>query len=604
MYLEKAVVENSGPLRWLNISLEFSNTGNPKPVILVGGNGSGKTNFLSMIVDALFEAAAVHYDNVLPTKGSGRAWFRVVGGRTITTGAAGSFSLLKFNDDGAHRIYREKAGNLDPTKLHDKVPVDFLPNLNWNVEGSLKDFPIDEKRSEAIFEKGVYAYFPSSRSESPYWLNKEAISTLEFEVDPAFSRRLTKPIYIERALASFKQWLLSVLADCRTEIWPNHTENGVEWNFRGDPQIAMNSSHVLSHCNKILQEIFGDNTIRFVWMGRKSPDKIGVARGNELAFPNIDALSTGQAILLGMFGTLLRYGDLSQSGSGVDLEEITGICVIDEVDAHIHIDLQHSVLPKIMKLFPKIQFIVSSHSPVFVLGMEKSFMAEGIQVIDMPNGVPVGAEAYIEFEKALNALSASQAFTKRVVEEASAHAMPVVYVEGETDAPYIISAALALGKSDLLKACSIEWIGARDSNGQGFHTGADALRNTQSVLKANPDLSNRKILLLNDNDSKTIDHTSDKLWVRKINISDANKKVRAGIENLLPEGVITDEFYQLKSVTKPNGDVVTSKSLRKSALCEKICAEPIYENFINFGEVLSIIEEFIGKSDFENLISK
>lgn len=594
MYLNRAIIENSGPLKWLDISLEFNETGNPKPVVLVGGNGSGKTNFLSMIVDALFEAAAVHYDNVLPTKGSGRSWFRMVGGRTITTGAVGSFSLLKFDDDGTHRIYREKAGSVDSASLHDRVPADFIPNLNWNLEGSLKDFHIDGKRSEEIFEKGVYTYFPSSRSEAPYWLNKEAISTLEFDVDPAFSRKLTKPIYVERALASFKQWLLSVLADCRTEIWPKHNENGVEWNFRGDPQSAMISAEVLVHCNKILQAIFGDDSFRFVWMGRKSPDKIAVARGGVLAFPNLDALSTGQAILLGMFGTLLRYGDLSQSGSGVNLEEITGICVIDEIDAHIHIDLQHNILPSMIKLFPKVQFVVSSHSPIFVLGMEKAFTAEGIQVIDMPNGVPVGAEAYVEFEKALKVLSASQAFTKRVVEEAAAYAKPVIYVEGETDAPYIICAAHALNKSNLLKSCSIEWIGAKDSNGQGFHTGADALRHTLAVLKANPNLYNRKILLLNDNDSKSIDQTFDKLWVRKINTNSANSKVKAGIENLLPESVITDEFYQEKSVIKPNGDVVTSKSLRKSALCEKICGEPKSENFKNFDHIIRIIEEFVG----------
>lgn len=43
-----------------------------------------------------------------------------------------------------------------------------------------------------------------------------------------------------------------------------------------------------------------------------------------------------------------------------------GIVLIDEVENHLHVSLQQKVMPILIKLFPKIQFIVTSHSP-FVL---------------------------------------------------------------------------------------------------------------------------------------------------------------------------------------------------------------------------------------------
>ena len=44
-----------------------------------------------------------------------------------------------------------------------------------------------------------------------------------------------------------------------------------------------------------------------------------------------------------------------------------GIVLIDEVDAHLHLSLQKNILPLLTGLFPRIQFIVTTHSP-FVLG--------------------------------------------------------------------------------------------------------------------------------------------------------------------------------------------------------------------------------------------
>ncbi len=46
--------------------------------------------------------------------------------------------------------------------------------------------------------------------------------------------------------------------------------------------------------------------------------------------------------------------------------DMEGVVIIDEIETHLHVDLQKKILPFLVDFFPKIQFIVSTHSP-FVL---------------------------------------------------------------------------------------------------------------------------------------------------------------------------------------------------------------------------------------------
>src|SRR5690606_17187374 len=144
------------------------------------------------------------------------------------------------------------------------------------------------------------------------------------------------------------------------------------------------------------QQIVGDSEARFVWLGRRHPEKLGF-RVSSGTIPSLGALSAGQSTLLGIFGTILAYGDQR----GFSYNHIPGICLVDEIDAHMHVDLQHRALPELIRLFPKVQFIVSSHSPLFVLGMENAFGADGLSVVDMPSGTTIHAETYGEFGRAL-----------------------------------------------------------------------------------------------------------------------------------------------------------------------------------------------------------
>jgi hypothetical protein len=83
----------------------------------------------------------------------------------------------------------------------------------------------------------------------------------------------------------------------------------------------------------------------------------------------IEAISQGTASLIGWIGVLVqRLYDLY--GEGVNLEQQYALVLIDEIDAHMHPSWQRTIVTRLRELFPAMQFIASTHSPLLIAGME------------------------------------------------------------------------------------------------------------------------------------------------------------------------------------------------------------------------------------------
>ena len=52
--------------------------------------------------------------------------------------------------------------------------------------------------------------------------------------------------------------------------------------------------------------------------------------------------------------------------------DLEGVVLIDEIDAHLHLELQKKILPILTTLFPRLQFIVTTHSPFILSSLENS----------------------------------------------------------------------------------------------------------------------------------------------------------------------------------------------------------------------------------------
>ncbi|MDQ1249401.1 MAG: hypothetical protein QG597_3776, partial [Actinomycetota bacterium] len=75
-------------------------------------------------------------------------------------------------------------------------------------------------------------------------------------------------------------------------------------------------------------------------------------------------LSDGVRTMLGLVGDIVRrIGLLNGDIRELDLREVGGIVLIDEVDLHLHPEWQQQVLPSLRRALPRIQWIVTTHSP-------------------------------------------------------------------------------------------------------------------------------------------------------------------------------------------------------------------------------------------------
>lgn len=62
---------------------------------------------------------------------------------------------------------------------------------------------------------------------------------------------------------------------------------------------------------------------------------------------------------------------------------LPGIVLIDEIETHLHLELQKNIMPLLTTMFPNIQFVVTSHSP-FILNS-----LQNVVIYDLENSLLV-----------------------------------------------------------------------------------------------------------------------------------------------------------------------------------------------------------------------
>ena len=89
-------------------------------------------------------------------------------------------------------------------------------------------------------------------------------------------------------------------------------------------------------------------------------------RNEEEVLP-IRLLSSGFRTLIGMvLDIAYRMAILNPFLRDEILNETPGIVMIDEVDMHLHPKWQWNIIKALKKTFPRVQFIVTTHSPIVV----------------------------------------------------------------------------------------------------------------------------------------------------------------------------------------------------------------------------------------------
>ena len=97
-------------------------------------------------------------------------------------------------------------------------------------------------------------------------------------------------------------------------------------------------------------------------------------------------MSDGYRITIALVADIaarLAEANPSAESSGLDNPlNANGIVMIDEIDLHLHPKLQREILRRLTKIFPNVQFVVSTHSPNVVIGA-----LDIVQIIKLSSGI-------------------------------------------------------------------------------------------------------------------------------------------------------------------------------------------------------------------------
>ena len=436
MYINRLYYENIGPIRKLDINFRKNENGVPVPLVVVGKNGSGKSILLSNIVDAFYELADKAYDNATEANVNGHQYYKEIASTQIKMGQNHMVAHISFQQTARNIEYLFKAGELTFEKYKEVRGSHIAEQLNWNQETNFKEVIAEEKVVHDIFEKDIICYFGPNRYMKPSWMGNKYFVTHDvdtYSLRPKYNRQLNNPITAVNIPELTLQWLFDVITDSRADLEKNGTGYTITYPSINDLTLLSISR---SNAEKIMSEILGENVV--FRMGNRSSGKrrfsIVRERDQSTLVQSLDALSTGQLALFNLFATIIRYADTDDINLSHRLKDIKGIVVIDEVELHLHTQLQRDVLPKLFALFPNIQFIITSHAPLFLLGMREQFGDDGFDVIEMPLGDKIHVEQFSEFENAYQYFAKTERYQKEIkaaIDEKDDR--PLIITEGATD---------------------------------------------------------------------------------------------------------------------------------------------------------------------------
>lgn len=459
MYIDRLYYQNVGPISELNIQFRKNANGVPVPLVIVGKNGSGKSILLSNIVDAFYELADKAYDNATESDGNGHQYYKEIAPTHIRIGQTHMIAHICFQQSDKNIEYIFKSGKLAFDEYVKSRKIATSPELNWGEENNYKKITAEAKDVSDIFEKDVVCYFGPNRYMKPSWMGSkyfESNDIATYSLRPRYAKQLNNPITAVNISELTLQWLFDVITDSRADLVKVNNEGSYNISYPSVSDLDLLSIS-RSNSEKIMSEILCENVI--FRMGNRSQGKrrfsIQRKEDDTVLAPSLDALSTGQLSLFNLFATIVRYADTDDINLSHQLNDIKGVIVIDEIELHLHTQLQREILPKLIALFPNVQFVITSHSPLFLLGMKEQFGDDGFDVVEMPSGNKISVEQFSEFENAYRYFTETERYRQEIRNAIDAKKdRPLIITEGSTDWKHMKAAFTHLTKDP---RCS-EWL--------------------------------------------------------------------------------------------------------------------------------------------------
>lgn len=308
-------------------------------LIITGKNGVGKTTVLKAIKQYLKSIEEKNYTN-------------------ITVGYKNS---IKYHEKRIEEI--DNNININTNNPFERQKCnDSLKSLKNSISKyedglSLKindDLNISNKYDEGEL---ILAYFDAKRDSKV--IIPQSVPTVELE------KKYSIDADIDKKFLDYLVYLKTQQSFARNEDDMETVESIAKW---------------FNKFENSLKDLFDDNSIKLKFDYRKLNFKIHQDGREDFG---LNELSDGFSAVLDIVMNLILRMEKTREGLAYNKE---GIVLIDEVETHLHIELQKKIMPFLTSFFPNIQFIVTTHSPFVINSINDAViydLEKQIQVEDL-----------------------------------------------------------------------------------------------------------------------------------------------------------------------------------------------------------------------------
>jgi AAA15 family ATPase/GTPase len=329
--MEKWIKNISGVIPHTNNNINIELNG--KNLIVTGANGSGKTSFLRAVYEKVDLLIAKKQGANLPQiKQNLNNWQN-----NLNSSRKGTA-----NYDTAANIVNQYKTELNA--IEGGLQVEIPDNINFS---SLYD---DRKAVIRFFEEKRL-----SNITQPKTANAVLIEEEEAKKQNPSQKNANK---LEQHLVNLTSRQSLAITKDKNQALADEIE---KW---------------FSDFEKNLKILFENESIRLEYDSDKF--QFSICQDNKPPF-TFQTLSAGYRAIFDIYAELIMHSEYFK----IMPTDLTGVVFIDEIDSHLHVSLQRLIFPFFTKSFPKIQFVVTTHSP-FVL-----MSATDTVVFDLAKSEPI-----------------------------------------------------------------------------------------------------------------------------------------------------------------------------------------------------------------------
>ena len=259
-----------------------------------------------------------------------------------------------------------KATVADDAEVKDSIEAIFNPPKDEEIRQRISEISgidvdfsnLDKMREEYLQGKYIVSYY---KAEREYDIASQK-GTRKVDLKDAYT-------VSESPGEDFVEYIKTLII--QENMYRNQQENAV---------LVEGLRQRLERVKEMLRNIYDNEAIDFDFDIANMNLRIKEPEKQPYGF---NELASGYAAILSIVLDLM----MRMEKKVTDAYDLPGIVMIDEVDAHLHLAMQRNVLKNLTKLFPNIQFIVTTHSP-FVLSS-----VDNAVIYDLGRKQRVGSEA-------------------------------------------------------------------------------------------------------------------------------------------------------------------------------------------------------------------